>query len=105
MNHNVKQCELAIQQFKGVLTSAGNIFDTTWHGVSSWAEPFPPSTVLELLLPEEAGGRDGGGAIFREVEIGQEEVCTSVPNHLHVLQRTTVLVCWVPGFNSQIPPD
>jgi hypothetical protein len=47
------------------------IFDTTWHDVNLWREPFPPSTVLELLLPEEA---DGGGAVTREVVIGREEV-------------------------------
>ena len=58
--------------------------------------------MLELLLPEEAGGGDGGGALFREVEIGREEVRAYIPTNLHVLRLTAVLFQWVSGFNSQV---
>ena len=49
---------------------AGNNFDTHWHDVNLWNEPFPPTTAVELALPEI----NSNVALFQEIEIDQVRV-------------------------------
>ena len=47
-------------------TRAGITLDTRWNDPCLWNEPFQPSTVLELTLPDEELGVEMS---YREVEI------------------------------------